>query len=360
MPRREFPEDELASRPHAESVRAAMDAEENPDGLDGHALDLEPEEESPFLRAQKRVPVRRGPLPKKTVSRLKYLLAGLAAAALVALVLGGLYRFERTSPRFRLESSDAIQLTGNLNVTRAQVLEIFAGDISRNIFAISLGERKTQLEQIPWIESATVMRLLPNRLSVDIRERVPVAFVQMEGHPSVLADANGVLMEMPTGNGQQYSFPVITGLGEKEPASMRAASLRIYTKLLRELDSGGAQYSRSIDEVNLSDPEDVKISITDAQGQVLIHLGSSNFLERYKRFLAHIQELRQGGAQVDSVDMRYNGRMYVNPDTNPVTMPEAPQANAEPQVAPNSVSQKPAEPPAVKPARHKRAARVRR
>ena len=35
---------------------------------DARLLDLDVEQESPFLRGQKRVPVRRGPLPKKTVA----------------------------------------------------------------------------------------------------------------------------------------------------------------------------------------------------------------------------------------------------------------------------------------------------
>ena len=37
---------------------------------DARLLDLEVEQEPPFLRVQKRVPVRRGSLPKKTVNRL--------------------------------------------------------------------------------------------------------------------------------------------------------------------------------------------------------------------------------------------------------------------------------------------------
>ena len=48
-------------------------------GLDDTRLvDLDVEEESPFLRGQKRVPARRGPLPKKTLHLL-----GWSAVALV-------------------------------------------------------------------------------------------------------------------------------------------------------------------------------------------------------------------------------------------------------------------------------------
>ena len=42
-------------------------------------------------------------------------------------------------------------------------------------------QRRAQLEAMPWVEHATVMRLLPNRLRVEVVERVPVAFVRQGG-----------------------------------------------------------------------------------------------------------------------------------------------------------------------------------
>ena len=83
---------------------------------------------------------------------------------------------------------------------------------------------------------------------------------------------------------------------------------------MRELDSGGAHYSHDVNEVDLSDPEDVKVTVTDERGEVLIHLGASAFLERYKVYVAHIREWRQQFQKVDSVDLRYDRQVIVNPD----------------------------------------------
>ncbi len=287
--------------------------------------------ESPpqFLRTQKPVPVRRSALPSKTMRRIKPLLLPVAVVvALALLALLGL-RYGRASARFRLESSDQIQITGMANVTREQVLEIFGQDISRNLLAVPLAERKAQLERIAWVESATVMRLLPDGLRISIKERTPVAVVQL-GTRIALADRNGVVMDMPAG--AKYSFPVIVGLDPVEPASKRAASLRIYMTLMQDLDSGGANYSRGVDEVDVSDPEDVRIIVTDKDGSVLLHLGASQFLERYKLYIAHLQEWRQQFHKLESVDLRYNRQVVLNPDARPaaVTAPgEA--AAAEPE-----------------------------
>ncbi len=80
--------------------------------------------------------------------------------------------------RFVIPSSSSIEFAGNSHVTRAQLLGIFGGDVERNIFTVSLDQRRMELERLPWVAHATVMRLLPNRMRVSIVERTPVAFVR--------------------------------------------------------------------------------------------------------------------------------------------------------------------------------------
>jgi cell division protein FtsQ len=288
-----------------EFVRPALD--------DTRGLDLDVEEESPFLRAQKRVSVRRSTIPKKAVTPLKWAFLVIVILVLASIAGAGLYHYGERSWRFRVESSDDIEISGTHNVTHAQVMEVLGGDIGRNIFFIPLTQRKTQLEQIPWVESASVMRFVPNRLKVEIKERTPVAFARVGSRIS-LTDENGVLMDLPTGVKRKFSFPVILGTNAGEPPSTRFARMKIYNQLVRELDSGGGHYSQDLSEVDLSDPDDVKVVANDPQGAVLVHLGSSNFLDRYKVYVGHVQEWRQQFDRLESVDLRYDRQIIVNPD----------------------------------------------
>src|SRR6516225_11365136 len=77
--------------------------EESP--LDSRMLDLDEEGESPFLRGQKRVPVRRGVLPRKTADRIKLLLILLLVLGTIGLMFVMLYRYATQSWRFRMDSS---------------------------------------------------------------------------------------------------------------------------------------------------------------------------------------------------------------------------------------------------------------
>ena len=278
---------------------------------DARLLDLDVEKESPFLRAQKRVPARRSPLPKKTATRLLWAVLAIVVAALAAVGANLLYHYGEHSSRFGLESSDDIETAGLSNVTRGQVMEVMGGDIGRNVFFIPLDQRQKQLEQIPWVESASVMRFAPDRIKIEIHERTPVAFARV-GSKVLLTDAGGTLMDLSTK--KKYSFPVIIGMNPGEPLSTRSARMKIYNELVRELDSGGRNYSKDLSEVDLTDPEDVKVLANNPEGEVLVHLGSSDYLDRFKIYVAHLREWRQQFQKLESVDLRYDRQIIVNPD----------------------------------------------
>jgi cell division protein FtsQ len=278
--------------------------------LEDRIVDLDVVEQSPFLRGQKRVPVRHGPFQRSTANRLRSILLILAIALVAAAGAASVYRYGKNSWRFRVDSSDAIEIAGARNATRAQVLQVMGADLGRNVFFIPLDERKRQLEKIPWVETATVMRLLPNSLRIALPERTPIAFAKV-GDRIALIDVNGVTMEMPLGG--NYSFPVIVGNTESDPLSTRRARMKTYIDLVHQLDSSGANYSRELDEVDLSDPEDVKITVADQQGTLLIHLGSSSYLERFSLYKAHIQQWRQQFQRLHSVDLRFDRQVILNP-----------------------------------------------
>jgi cell division protein FtsQ len=280
---------------------------------DSRLVDLEAKQESPFLRGQKRVSVRRGSLPKKTATRLIWAVLALVLLAILAAAVMELYGYGKHSWRFRINSSDQIEVSGAEHVAHAQIMEVMGGDIGRNIFFVPLAQRKQQLEQIPWVESASVMRFVPNRLRIEIHERTPVAFARIGSHIALI-DAGGTLMELAPAGKRKYSFAVIAGMNAGEPLSTRAARMKNYNALVRELDSGGAHYSQELSEVDLSDPEDVKVLAADANGEVLVHLGSGNYLLRYRTYVTHVQQWRQQFDKLESVDLRYDGQIIVNPD----------------------------------------------
>jgi cell division protein FtsQ len=267
--------------------------------------------------------------------------------------------------RFVIPSSASIEFEGNAHVTRAQLLGIFGGDVERNIFTVSLELRRAELERLPWVAHATVMRLLPNRMRVSVVERTPVAFVRQGSHIG-LVDGNGVLLDMPVDakSREHYSFPVVTGILANDPVSTRAARMKIFERFTSELDGSGEKISQELSEVDLSNPEDVQVLIPDHSTEILVHFGEDNFLERYRRFKEHLPEWRTLYPKLSSVDMRYEQQVVlqmppgsggpVTPSSNAATSAAAVDSNALKAVSPaaeegaSKPSDKLAQRPAVK------------
>jgi cell division protein FtsQ len=99
-----------------------------------------------------------------------------------------------------------------------------------------------------------------------------------------------------------------------EPLSTRAPRMKAYNELVQELDSSGARYSQDLSEVDLSDLENLKVRVNDPAGDVLVELGSSEYLRRYKTYVSHVQEWRQQFQKLESVNLRYDNQVIVNPD----------------------------------------------
>ena len=274
--------------------------------------DSDPGEDG-FLRARRRVPVRRGLIPTSRTGRILAATAGVGALAVLVVLAIGIRNFFRDDPRFRIVSSSSIQIMGNTQVTRPELLSVFGSDLGRNIFFIPLAERRAALERLPWVEHATVMRLLPDQLRVAIVERTPIAFVR-HGSTIGLVDAHGVLLHLPPAAmaAKHYSFPVVTGISPNDPLPVRAARMHLYQQFISDLDSGGARVSTQLSEVDLADPEDVWALLPAEGSDIQVHFGDSDFLARYRSYQQHLPEWRQQYPHLASVDMRYENQVVLD------------------------------------------------
>lgn len=271
-----------------------------------------------YRRRSRPVRVRRrrwdrftGLLSRLSLRGILRMLAVVAVILLVRyLVLGG--------TTFRLASSDQIGITGAEQVPREQVLDCFASDLGRNIFYISLHQRRQQIESIPWVRSASVLRLWPGQIEVRLTERKPVAFAR-EGSSIGLVDAQGVLLAPP--RTAHYNFAVLTGLAGTHPVSgspamveARARQVGLYLLMKRALDRNGSHHSTEFSEIDLRDPSDLRTTLTlnGDPTAIVIHFGHEHFLARYQLLAAHLKEWQASFTHLTSIDLRYDGQAIIN------------------------------------------------
>ena len=276
------------------------------------------DDEPRYLRRQKPVEIRRKKLGGRGWPFYRGVLV-ITAAGLV-FVAAAFYgtRFLLYSPTVLLLKPDQIEVTGNHVITREAVLQQFVPDRNHSVLRISLDVRRNQLEQLPWVESARVQRVLPNRIRVDLTERTPIAFARI-GNELALMDGHGVILDRP--RDEDLHFPIVTGVSEDLPREHREKRMQLYQEFMKgiELVRGGS--SQNVSEVDLSNPKDLRVvmtglaSATDSQA-VTIHFGSSDFSGKFKMLVDNFSQWQANAGKVQSIDLQYSRQVVVNPDTS--------------------------------------------
>ncbi len=276
------------------------------------------EDEPRYLRRQKPVEIRRKKFSGRgwPFYRRVLVLSFTSVVGVTAAYYGT--QFLLYSPSMLLLKPEQIEVNGNRIVSREAVLQQFVHDRNRSVLRIPLEVRRSQLEQIPWVESASVQRFLPNHLRIQLTERTPVAFVR-NGNELGLIDAHGVILDRP--RGEELHFPIVTGVSEDLPRDQREKRMQTCEEFLKAVDLVRGGSSDRVSEIDLSNPKDLRVVMTglanagDSQA-VTIHFGSSEFTGKYKMLIDNFSQWQANAGRVQSIDLQYSRQVVVNPDTS--------------------------------------------
>src|SRR3569623_1714645 len=103
---------------------------------------------------------------------------------------------------FRITS---VAISGRNQLTQDEILAVGGVNGRSSLLFLDAATVRDRLKGDPWIADATVQKLYPGRLQIDITERTPYALWQQEGRLSVIADvANRFnLLPLVVGEGAQ-------------------------------------------------------------------------------------------------------------------------------------------------------------
>jgi len=281
--------------------------------------ELVTDEEPKYLRRQKPVEIRRKKLGGRGLSFYKraFVWTVISCAAITASVFA--VRFALYSPQLLLAKPDQIAVGGNHIVAPEEIQKLFISDRNRSVLRIPLETRRSQIQEIPWVEEASVQRILPNRIRVEITERTPVAFFR-NGSELTLIDAHGVLLDRP--EGQDLHFPIVTGMSEGLAREERGKRMQTYQEFMKDLDLVKPGSSDQLSEVDLGNPRDLRAVITGlgngaSAPAVTVHFGQNDFTNKYRTLVDNFAQWQASAGPVHEIDLRYSRQVVVNPDTAP-------------------------------------------
>lgn len=284
-----------------------------------------------YLRKQKTAGVKRR-RSRPAGSRLRRgVLVLLIALGLSAVAGSAVYLFFY-SPAVLLHIG-GVEIEGEHYVSRDQLLAAFLPDMGKSVLRVPLARRLATIEKIPWVRSATIERVLPNRLIVRIVERTPVAFLSTpEGMK--LIDADGMVLNRPPG--ANFNLPVVTGIGEGSPLAERASRVALFSEFLKQIGTVRSYAPTDVSEANLKSANDIDatldgLPVLGGQGPVVVQFGNGDFANRFREFLLNFKAWQVRAGNVEAVDLRYDGEALVTPGS-PMVNAAAPGA-ADPPTA---------------------------
>jgi len=289
---------------------------------DAYRPELIADDEPRYLRRQKPVEIRRKKFTGRgwPFYRRVLALSAMGIAGLIVAIFGT--RFLLYSPTMLLTKPEQIELNGNHIVAREAVLQQFVHDRSRSALQVPLDTRRSEIEQIPWVESASVQRILPNRIRVELTERTPIAFIR-NGNELAVIDVHGVILDRP--QGEELRFPVVSGVSDELAREQREKRMQIYQEFMKAVELVRAGSANCVSEIDLSNSKDLRVVMTGLAGPtdsqaVTVHFGSGEFTGKYKMLVDNFSQWQANTGRVQSIDLQYLRQVIVNPEPSSGTI----------------------------------------
>ncbi len=300
--------------------------------------------------------------------RQRWLMGWLAKFLIVAALGTGLYFGARKmvswiilkNPDYNVAELE-VQTDGLLDSERVlQTAELSKGG---NIFLVNLTRAKSRIESIPEVEHVQVSRQLPNRITVEINERKPIAWLStargsdsrdevVASKDSFLIDASGVLLRPRKLSPQDRYLPIIrhyNGSSLAEGAQTEGEEVKAALDLLRAHQDSLVAARFQIQEIDLA--KHYGLQVTDRNGtQAMFALEEMD--RQLRRLDTYLQYSDQHGQRIQTINLLVQKNVPVTymvdavavdkPADSPAISPAASPLPSKPAPAANSKDKKPA------------------
>jgi cell division protein FtsQ len=248
---------------------------------------------------------------KRTVS-LRHAWAVFKIVAVLALTAYGGWRgvsLLLATPTFHVSR---VLVRGNDRLSTGEVLALVDGVEGQNTLTLDLDRWRARLLASPWVEEASLRRVLPSRVEIDIRERRPIGLGRIR-QTLYLIDPAGVVIDEYGPNYADLDLPIVDGLAGRpgdDAGLVDEDRADLAARVIAALQSR-PDLAAKVSQIDVTDAHDAVV-ILDGD-PAMLRLGEADFVERLQSYLDLAPALRERVARIDYVDLRFDDRLYVRP-----------------------------------------------
>ena len=207
-------------------------------------------------------------------------------------------------------------INGRGMTSEASIYEALGTSTGHPIFGFSVEAARQRIDELPFVDHATVERRMPDTIIINLTERTPIAVWQTHGHFSLINQAGEEVPDqgMTGKNAQAFlQLPLVVGDGANTAASVVIDALAkqpdVKSRVTALIRVGNRRWNVTLKDgttVMLPEGEEAAAFARLAQYQT-----SMNLLDR----------------PVVSIDMRLPDRMVIHQTPAPTPPPDAPKTD---------------------------------
>lgn len=203
----------------------------------------------------------------------------------------------------------AVEVRGVKRVPREEIEKIVRSEAERQgVWNADLDIIRQNIEKIVFVKTATVSRVLPNGLRINVIEREPKAVVRIDGG-DFWADEDAVVISQ-VGEKEERPPYVLYGWDRnrtEEAQKKNCERVKIYLAMLEDWQEFGL--AKRVNAVDLTDLQSPKAFVRDSGELVKISLGQENFNQDLQK---GIKAIAGRGDMVESVEL-FGQNLIISP-----------------------------------------------
>ena len=126
-----------------------------------------------------------------------------------------------------------------------------------------------------------------------------------------MIDIEGEILDLRSEG--ELSLPVLFGIDAAMPVEQRRRRLRLFEEVMQVFDAKGRAFAESVSEVDVSDLRNAVVLAKHGNQVIKLQMGDRHLRHRLDVFLNYIEAWRAEFGPVESVDLRFEKQVAVQP-----------------------------------------------
>jgi len=189
---------------------------------------------------------------------------------------------------------------------KKEIEHLLEGKKSENILLVDIGRLQQSLKTHRWVKDAHVRKIFPASLSIEIREREPIAILKKES--LYLIDEEGHHIER-IHTTENLDFPLL--IDSNNFRNHGEEKLKSAWECLKNLSPSESQKIKALDLTYYN-----WVTLYPKDKEVRVILDFSHFTQGFRFFNEHYDDLKADFGALEYIDLRFQNRLYIKPQKN--------------------------------------------